>query len=156
MNIDLINNILAGHKLVQFEQCSAVVETPRNYSKAEDVYAALVEFNATEGWLCLTDKVAVIAQGEDFSGFVRGMPLSGEFVAGTKSLHLRQKDDGWMTFAITKAEGGGQMMVRESFIAVEKYGVGRLKYETFWRKESHDSAFRPYVSRFSGFGKGGR
>jgi hypothetical protein len=155
MNRDLINNFLAGHKLMQFEHCSALVEDPRKYNKAEDVYAALADFNTREGWLCLTDRVAVIAQGEDFSGFSRSMPLSGEFAAGEKSLYLRQKDDGWITFVITKAEGGEHIMVRESFIAVERYGVGKLQYETFWWKGSHSGAYRPYVSRFTGFGRGG-
>jgi hypothetical protein len=149
-----VKDFLKKKTLPEFNDCSAYI-TYHLLDASEEVYKAIKDFNSEEGWMCLTDEVFVIEKGYDFSKLSGRMPLSGEFVARDRSLHIRQSANRWELYEITRKNGGTQRMLKEKFLAVPRKGIAELQYETYW-KEDEEGVFRPYVSRFIGFEKGGQ
>jgi hypothetical protein len=105
------------------------------------------------GWLCFTDRVEVITGGFDFTAATGRILLNGELACGTKSLHLRQSEKGWIIYRLERTDGGEMLMFEENYLPMRK-DMGKLRYEMFWRKEKNSEeqeTYRPYASRFAGF-----
>jgi len=158
---DKLNSLLADCSS-KASQSSLNVISLEKISSPEEALQNVTSFHAENpadcsGWLCFTGEVEEFIGAYDFLKFAGRILLSGELACGAKSLHLRQSENGWNIFRFERVEGGDMLMFEESYVSIRKE-LGKLRYETFWRKEKNNEeleVFRPYVSRFAGFAQGG-
>ena len=120
-----------------------------------------------DGWVCYASGI-VWRRGET-AGKVgegaKGVPLSGEWLDGAVSVHLRQAEDGWLLTRITE-KAGTDRIVPESLLSTEQLDGKnlRMRYRTLWRRLSHAPAevgpdqatfpipvWTPVLSRFYGW-----
>ncbi|MBN1664021.1 MAG: hypothetical protein JW943_10515 [Deltaproteobacteria bacterium] len=152
--IEILNKILNDEKLGQLIPAQAFI-IPHSFSVMEtDKLNKLIEdFQPQEGWLCLTNIVVRIPH--DGALPLTGIVLSGELVAGLRSLHIRQDESGWLCRIIERKNTvGDQLMYEQSFLPIPGRGSRRLKYEVYWRETADPSGravYRPYISRFAGY-----
>ncbi len=127
--------------------------TAKKADSPRGAWGLVREFAPEQGWACLTDRVAVLNTSNELAALETGIPLSGEFLSGVRSLHLRQGGEGWEAWIIERHEAGDDLWYAEDFIGTSAAGGRKLRYEIFWRREP-DGAYRPAASRFAGFAGG--
>lgn len=150
--IENLNNIFDEYKLNKVIQASAAITPFENVTEASALHKMIEDFKPQEGWLCLTDKVVMIPA--ECTLPVSGIILSGELVCGSKSLHIRQAENGWSCRVIERRSAGDQIMYEQTFLSIPGRGNIKLKYETYWKIDADvagRAVYQPHVSRFAGF-----
>ncbi|NCO65283.1 MAG: hypothetical protein COW32_09925 [Candidatus Aquicultor secundus] len=153
--IEALNKTLRDSGLEEELKSFSISIAPRHISSHEELLKTVADFVPAIGWLCLTDEVLVVDEKFDHSSLQQRIILSGELASGDKSFHIRQADNGWIVVDLERKAGDDQIMIDEAFIST-KQELGKLKYETYWKKAENDGfeVFRPVVSRFIGFERG--
>ena len=150
--IENLNSIFNEYKLNKVVQAKAAITPFENVTDASTLHKMIEDFKLKEGWLCLTDKVVIIPS--ECSLPVRGTILSGEMVCDSKSLHIRQAENGWSCRIIERCSTGNQIMYEQKFLSIPGRGNVKLKYEIYWELNNEAAGYavyQPYVSRFAGF-----
>jgi hypothetical protein len=136
-----------------------VTSTPLEAS--EDVLARVAELVAArvDGWVLYASGIeacvdgAVVAIGDG----ARGLPLAAEWSCDRdRSVHLRQRGDGWVwTEAVEEA---GEGCIHEDRVRNNVPGLAkrpRMAYRTWWKPEAPDAhgvrPLAPAYSRFCGW-----
>ena len=157
--IDALNTILKKTGVTVHKASLNVPATvPPEINDTAAVYAAVTKFfneapSSCTGWLCFTDSVKIIPEEFRLDTGTFGIILSGELSRGNESLHIRQSDNGWQLYPLTRVEDGEMLMVEETFLSTRENGR-TLCYENYWRKETNEEqheVYRPFASRFAGF-----
>ena len=151
--IDAVNKILQRAELETVQAASVKIER-KILPSQHDVLKTIRDFGASEGWLCVTDEVLVVDRATSLSSLEGRIVLSGELVAGAKSLHIRQYLDMWEQFYLERHEGSEQILIEERFLSTPAGKQAILKYEVFWQADETGTLL-PYAARFAGFEKGG-
>ena len=114
----------------------------RALTSPQEVRDAIKAFGG-KGWVMCTDAVRDLSGAPD-EALPDGVVLASEQVSGETSLHIRQSDDGWTAWVITRSSEGPQLIFEESFMRRPR---GKLTYEVAYALE--DGVYRPALSRLS-------
>lgn len=162
--VEALNEILKGSKVtVSAVSLNIPTSPPAEITDPNVLFIQVKDFfdkapDTCTGWLCFTDKVAVVPEEFRFNAEASSsILLSGELARGNESLHVRQSEKGWQLFTLTREEGGGMLMVKEKYLSTREEGK-KLCYENYWKKEPNKEGlevYRPFAARFTGF-EGGK
>lgn len=157
--MDKLNVILKENKMGELKKGNLKIDS-KEIQNGKDLAGIIEEFNAREGWICLTGEIVLIdvSAGKEFNQAI--LPnqtiLSGELTKDAQSLHIRQNGAAWTIWYLTKEDNGNQLFLEEAFHATPKAPGYKLKYETFWQENETLGVLQPFASRFAGFEKGGK
>jgi hypothetical protein len=116
------------------------------------VLQALRNFGG-EGWICLTDRVEAISNGE---AIPEGLPLSAEVCDGQgRALHVRQAHDGWWLLRYQESDNDGTpvLVFDKIYESSRPGGDWAMRYRVYWKQQEEGglSVWRPMVGVFDGW-----
>ena len=127
--------------------------TPKMVLDADELEKSVTDWAPLQGWISRQSAVQVFTKGVKMDNR-SGRLLAAEFCGDGASLHVRQKDDGWIVTEVT--EGAGEDVIVEplTFVA-DKWLVGNktgLRYHRYWVLDDDDCP-KQLFARFKGFVK---
>jgi hypothetical protein len=119
-----------------------------------EVARAIASLNPTAGWARYQSKIVDFdAGGRQAAAAGHGPLLYGEFVGGSRSLHIRWTGRcGWSAVSMEECDGSGEEVLSEQVTLLGVRADRDHRYCVYWSMT--EAGLHQRACRFAGFGRG--